>query len=144
MPSEKFTPFHARDIPDLSGYVAIVTGGLFSTLSLWHSHQSLALMLNHTGNSGIGYEITLQFALHHARVYIAGRSPSRIKNAIEQMKASNAEPLDLHMLDMDLQNLATDKQAAEAFMTQESRLDLLINNAGVKTLKLLSTALNTI
>lgn len=27
MPNEKFAPFHAQDIPNLSGYVAIVTGG---------------------------------------------------------------------------------------------------------------------
>ena len=28
MSSEKFVPFHAKDIPDLSGYVALVTGGI--------------------------------------------------------------------------------------------------------------------
>lgn len=27
MPSEKFTPFHAQDIPNLSGYVVLITGG---------------------------------------------------------------------------------------------------------------------
>lgn len=27
MPSEKFTPFNAQEIPNLSGYVAVVTGG---------------------------------------------------------------------------------------------------------------------
>lgn len=27
MPSDKFVPFHAEDIPNLSGYVALVTGG---------------------------------------------------------------------------------------------------------------------
>ena len=87
-----------------------------------------------SGNSGIGYEIALQLALHGARVYIAGRSSNRVKNAIEQMQASSARALDLHMLEMDLQSLRSVKEGAESFIRQESRLDLLINNAGVSTL----------
>lgn len=112
MLSERFTPFQTQDIPNLSDYVAIVTGG----------------------NSGIGYETTLQLALHGARVYIAGRSPGRMNKAMEQMRASSVKQLDLHMLEMDLQSLTSVKEAAEAFKKQESRLDLLINNAGVRTL----------
>ena len=38
MHSEKFTPFHAQDIPDLSGYVAIVTGGTTPLVTLRCSH----------------------------------------------------------------------------------------------------------
>lgn len=52
------------------------------------------------------------------------------------MKASSARPLDLHMLEMDLQNLRSVKDGAETFMKQESRLDLLINNAGVSDIRL--------
>ena len=51
---------------------------------------------------------------------------------MEQMKASSDKPLDLHILEMDQQNLKSVKNGAEAFMKQESRLDLLINNAGVR------------
>ena len=40
------------------------------------------------------------------------------------------------MLEMDLQSLGNVKEVAEAFMRQESRLDLLINNAGVRALQL--------
>ena len=100
-----------------------------------HAYQRQALTLEFAGNSGIGYETTLQLALHGARVYIAGRSPDRMKKAMEQMKASSAKQLDLHMLEMDLQSLVSVKEGAEAFMKQESRLDLLINNAGVRTLR---------
>ena len=50
---------------------------------------------------------------------------------MEQMRASSAKQLDLHMLEMDLQSLVSVKEGAEAFMKQELRLDLLINNAGV-------------
>lgn len=88
------------------------------------------------GNSGIGYETTLQLALHGARVYIAGRSPERLRKAMEQMKASSSKPLDLRTLKIDLQSLKSVKEGAELFMRQESRLDLLINNAGVRDLRL--------
>lgn len=54
---------------------------------------------------------------------------------MEQMTASSSKPLDLHMLEMDLQNLGNVKTVAEGFMRKESRLDLLINNAGVRTLR---------
>ncbi len=96
------------------------------------TYQLHALTLGVTGNSGIGYETTLQLALHGARVYIAGRSPDRVKHAIEQMNASSANSLDLHLLELDLQDLGSVKKGAEIFVKQESRLDLLINNAGVR------------
>ena len=138
MHSEKSTPFHVQDIPNLSGYVAIVTGGMLfpyqpSSIPTHDKHSHMII-----GNSGIGYETSFQLALHGTRVYIAGRSPDRIKKAIEQMKASSAKPLGLHMLEMDLQSLDSVMKGAEAFMRQESRLDLLINNAGVRHCRLLS------
>ncbi|KAK3168921.1 hypothetical protein OEA41_005369 [Lepraria neglecta] len=108
MSSKKACEFYAEDIPNLNGYVVIVTGG----------------------NSGIGYETTLQLASHGARVYIAARSPERVNKAIAEMKASRKVKLDLHPLDMDLQNLHSVKEGADAFMRLESRLDVLINNAG--------------
>ena len=110
MPSKE-AQFQVSDIPDLKGYVAIVTGG----------------------NSGIGYETTLQLAKRNARVYIAARSESRVKEAIHSMHQSNAEATDydLHFLSVDLQSFKSVRAAAEDFMKRESRLDLLINNAGV-------------
>ncbi|KAK4070807.1 hypothetical protein Trihar35433_5274 [Trichoderma harzianum] len=111
--------FSENDIPDLSGYVAIVTGG----------------------NSGIGYETANQLALHNARVYIASRSQERVNQAIDQMsQAAMGKTLDLHFLQIDLQDLKSVKAAAEHFMTLETRLDILINNAGVMTVPFKLTA----
>ena len=56
---------------------------------------------------------------------------------MEQMKASSPEPLDLRVLEIDLQNLKSVEEGAKAFMRQESRLDLLVNNAGVCNPRLL-------
>ena len=47
------------------------------------------------------------------------------------MKANQNNELDIHPLNMDLQSLRSVKEAADAFIALESRLDLLINNAGV-------------
>ncbi|KIW19455.1 hypothetical protein PV08_00027 [Exophiala spinifera] len=100
--------FQISEIPDLNGYVVIVTGG----------------------NSGIGYETTLQLAQHGARVYIAGRSPARVDEAITKMKQTNPG-LDVRFLKLDLQDLQSVKAATSEFMQRESRLDILINNAGI-------------
>ena len=85
------------------------------------------------GNSGIGYEIAFQLARHNAHVYVAGRSDSRLQQAITSMRESvpNNEDLHLATLIMDLQSLHSVKAAVDEFMNRESRLDLLINNAGV-------------
>ncbi|RFU24675.1 hypothetical protein B7463_g11664, partial [Scytalidium lignicola] len=103
--------FSENDIPDLKGYVMIVTG-----------------------NSGIGFQTALQLALHGARVYIASRSQDRVNEAIKQMNqlAKGAKP-DLHYLQIDLLDLKAVASAAQKFMSLESRLDVLINNAGVMT-----------
>ncbi|KAG9206455.1 hypothetical protein G6514_003286 [Epicoccum nigrum] len=107
---EQKSQFRAEDIQDLTGYVVIVTGG----------------------NSGIGYETALNLALHNARVYIASRSAERISSAIYQMKESAPNKnLDLRILQLDMMDLASVKAAATRFVSEETRLDILINNAGI-------------
>jgi NAD(P)-dependent dehydrogenase (short-subunit alcohol dehydrogenase family) len=46
-------------------------------------------------------------------------------------KVAGSVELDLRFLQMDLQNLQSVKAAANSFRQRETRLDLLINNAGV-------------
>lgn len=131
-PLPEFTP---SDIPDLTGYVAIVTGGKFHS-AVHHPSDcfqvySNALYLQFLGNSGIGFETTKQLAMRNARVYIASRSQQRVDEAISQMNTAAGRSLDLHFLQMDLQDLQSVKLAATLFAHQESHLDILINNAGV-------------
>lgn len=129
--------FSENDIPDLSGYVAIVTGGKLYHYEAVGEALSLCrlLIVYAVGNSGIGYETANQLALHNARVYIASRSQERVSQAIDQMsQAAMGKTLDLHFLQIDLQDLRSVKAAAEHFMTLETRLDILINNAGVRSI----------
>jgi NAD(P)-dependent dehydrogenase (short-subunit alcohol dehydrogenase family) len=104
----KATGFEVSEIPNLNGYVAIVTGG----------------------NSNIGYETTLQLARHGARVYIASRSAERVNEAIKKMQSTQPS-LDVHFLKFDLQDLESIKGTTADFLAREGRLDILICNAGV-------------
>jgi NAD(P)-dependent dehydrogenase (short-subunit alcohol dehydrogenase family) len=101
--------FTEKDVPNLDGFVAIVTGG----------------------NGGIGLVTTKILAEHGAKVYIAGRSAERVHAAIDELSKISARPLDLHFLQLDLLDLRSVKAAAAAFNAQESHLDILINNAGI-------------
>ncbi|KAF7303475.1 Short-chain dehydrogenase/reductase family protein [Mycena indigotica] len=98
----------ARDIPDQTGKVILVTGG----------------------NTGIGYETVKQLLLKNATVYLAARSPEKAAIAIAQLKAET-NGKEAVFLQLDLADLPSVKKAAEAFLAQEEKLDVLINNAGV-------------
>jgi len=126
--------FTEADTPELRGYVVIVTGGeIHSPNSSTPPSPERQPNTRSTGNSGIGYQTSLQLALRHARVYIAGRSEERVNKAIEEMqRTAGTMQLDLRFLQLDLQNLRSVKAAAASFKERESRLDILINNAGVR------------
>ncbi|KAI0074940.1 NAD-P-binding protein [Panus rudis PR-1116 ss-1] len=99
------------DLLDLRGKVAIVTGG----------------------NTGIGYWTTAHLSKRGAKVYMASRNESKAKDAISRIEAWNTAsdrgPAIYHHLDLSDPREA--KQSAEAFLAQETRLDILINNAGM-------------
>ncbi|KAI9783987.1 MAG: hypothetical protein M1839_002932 [Geoglossum umbratile] len=100
--------FDVKDIPDLAGRVAIVTGG----------------------NTGIGRPTVAQLARKGARVYLAARSTSRAEEAIKAIKAETPT-VDVVHLQLDLSDLDSVKKAAEEFLSKEKELHLLINNAGI-------------
>ncbi|KAM7203607.1 putative dehydrogenase [Naviculisporaceae sp. PSN 640] len=106
--------FHPDSLPDLTGKVFIVTGG----------------------NSGIGYYTVAHLAAHGAHVYLCSRSAEKGNAAIESIKAlhsisTNQTPLTVSLLEMDLTDLSTVVAATERFLSLETRLDGLVNNAGV-------------
>ncbi|KAG0702662.1 NAD(P)-binding protein [Suillus ampliporus] len=107
--SKSFDP--VTDLPDLSGKVVLITGG----------------------NAGIGYSTVKHLARHGAKVYIAARSQSKAEEAIAQLKAEGLGPGhgDVIWLSLDLKDPRNAKKAAEEFMKQENRLDILIHNAAI-------------
>ena len=80
-------------------------------------------------NTGLGFEASRVLAARGARVLMGCRSEDKAGAAIEQIRATSAAA-DLEWVPLDLTNLASVQEAAEKVAT-ESRLDVLVNNAGV-------------
>jgi NAD(P)-dependent dehydrogenase (short-subunit alcohol dehydrogenase family) len=98
------------DIPALDGRVAVVTGG----------------------NSGIGYEVVRALLRHGAEVYLACRDLRRGEVAARELRSGpNGRTGSVRVMAMDLASLAAVDSGAAELMARASRLDLLINNAGV-------------
>lgn len=89
-------------------------------------------------NSGIGLELVRLLYPTGATIYLAGRSPTKIQAAIADITSSIstsisptlATPATLKSLHLDLSDLTTIKPAAASLKAQETRLDILWNNAG--------------
>lgn len=65
-------------------------------------------------------------------VYIAARSEGKAQDAIAWCKAEHPSSKGkMEYLHLDLDDLSGIKKSAEEFMTKETRLDVLWNNAGV-------------
>jgi len=93
---------------ELSGKTSIVTGS----------------------NTGLGFETALDLYQKGAKVYVACRNEKKGHDAIERMKAIS-DGGELVYGHLDLASLSSVKAFAEKVIAAESRLDLLVNNAGV-------------
>jgi len=80
-----------------------------------------------TKSSGIGYTTAEQLARHGAKVYVAARSETKAHAAIEKIYSNNkrVEAGRLIFLPLDLADLDNVARAAEIFLKQEERLDIL-------------------
>jgi NAD(P)-dependent dehydrogenase (short-subunit alcohol dehydrogenase family) len=87
-------------------------------------------------NTGVGKETARLLYSKDAKVYIAARSEERANTAITDIKkthpSSNGQLAYLHL---DLADLSTIKPTVDRFASLESKLHVLINNAGVQALK---------
>ena len=86
-------------------------------------------------NAGVDKEVTQSLYSKRAKVYVAARSEKKASRAIADMK--KAWPQSNGMLfyqHLDLSDLATIKTSVERFTSQESKLLVLFNNAGLQTL----------
>jgi len=97
-----------KNIPDLDGKQALVTGG----------------------NSGIGYEMALALYEAGATVTIAGRDDQKLSQAAQEINEVAGKG-NVETAILNLATLAQVKQFAQSYISTHSRLDILINNAGV-------------
>ncbi len=98
----------SRLMLDQSGKVVIITGGA----------------------SGIGFEASRALAEKKATVVMAVRNTDKGRAAAETIGKKHPRA-DINVMKLDLADLASVRSFAGAFAKRYSRLDLLVNNAGV-------------
>ncbi|WP_167759427.1 SDR family NAD(P)-dependent oxidoreductase [Mycobacterium sp. PS03-16] len=98
----------AARVPDQEGRVAVITGA----------------------NTGIGYEAAAVLAGRGAHVVLAVRNTEKGRAAAERIHAATPHA-DVTVQELDLTSLDSIRRAADDLRAQYSRIDLLINNAGV-------------
>ncbi|KAI0017757.1 hypothetical protein F4780DRAFT_573617 [Xylariomycetidae sp. FL0641] len=102
--------FTEKDMPELTGKVAIVTGS----------------------NTGLGKEVAQMLYAKGAKVYMMARSEEKTRAAMRSIEEAVPKSSgELVFLALDLSDFDKVKAAAAAFLAREQRLDLLVNNAGV-------------
>jgi protochlorophyllide reductase len=103
--------WETRDMGDLSGKVAIVTGA----------------------NSGLGFVIAKELARAGATVVLGCRNQKKAETAAQQIIDGKITG-NVEVLPLDLADLSSVAAATKAFTASNRKLDLLINNAGLMAL----------
>lgn len=98
----------SSDISDLSGRVAIVTGG----------------------NGGLGLETARALAGAGATVVIAARNLGKGDTAIAAIRSDHADAT-LELVELDLASLDSIRRASDTIVERHTVVDLLVNNAGI-------------
>ena len=97
----------APPLPDLTGKVALVTGS----------------------TDGLGRDVARRLAAAGARVLVTGRSVERGDSLVDEITRSGKGSAKFYRA--DLASLAEVRRLADAVVRDNTRLDLLVNNAGV-------------
>lgn len=102
--------FTENELPDQTGKTHVITGGY----------------------SGIGYELVSILYAANATIFIAGRDPSKAHAAISQIQLLHPQSQGkLEFLPLDLSDLSKIRPAVDDLLTRITRLDVLVNNAGI-------------
>lgn len=98
-------------VPSRNGKVIIITGG----------------------NGGLGYETLIHLARYSpSKLVLCARSKEKYDHALEGIVTAVPEAVHfVQYLALDLASLPSVQEAAKAFITENDRLDVLLNNAGI-------------
>ena len=97
-----------ESMPDMTGKTVLVTGG----------------------NSGLGFEAVKAFAMKGAFVVMACRSLAKGEEAKKQLTGLNPQA-NISVMELDLTDLKSIHCFVNKFKENHSRLDILLNNAGI-------------
>lgn len=100
--------FTFNSIPDLTGKIILVTGG----------------------NSGLGAQSVKSFASKGAEVIMASRSVSKGKEVAESIVKEQPKAK-IEVMELDLMDLSSIRAFANNFLQKYTKLDVLLNNAGI-------------
>ncbi len=109
-------PWTPADVPDQAGRRFVITGA----------------------NSGLGLEATRMLAARGAEVVMACRTVKKAEEAAASIKAKTPNAV-LEVMELDLSSLASIAAFASALAQRHSRIDVLMNNAGVMALPFAKT-----
>ena len=82
------------------------------------------------GTNGIGKVTAFELAKKGATVVIAGRNPDKTQATVKEIKEQSGNP-SVDGLVADLSSMAEVRKLADQFRQKYSRLDVLVNNAGI-------------
>lgn len=85
-------------------------------------------------NSGMGLATTVELARQGMQVVMACRSKERGEKALQEAKAKSGSAA-IELMSLDLGSLSSIRAFAQAYRERFDSLDLLVNNAGVVSLK---------
>jgi len=135
-----------KDIPDLSGKVIVVTGGMYSlhlnevisslvlsklTVIFLHSEYPIDQPI---GTAGLGAQTVILLAAHNpSQIIFTGRSTTSAETLITTLKASRPS-VSIQFIPIDLASLISVQAGTKQILTFTPRLDILICNAGVMAL----------
>lgn len=98
----------AENIPPQNGKTILITGA----------------------NSGLGFEATKVLSKKEAHIIMTARNLQKGNEALEAIKKENPSAK-LHLMQLDLADFNSIREFSDEFHSKYSKLDVLINNAGV-------------
>ncbi|GAB5491531.1 MAG: oxidoreductase [Phototrophicaceae bacterium] len=107
----------AKDIPNLNGKIIVITGA----------------------NSGLGFECSKVLAQKGATIIMAVRTVAKGEQAKANILKQNPTA-SIDVMRLDVGDLSSVREFAEAFKATYDRLDILLNNAGVMAIPRQETA----
>ena len=106
--NDRQPPWTVVDVPDQRGRTVVVTGA----------------------NTGIGFEAAAVLAQRGAVTILACRDTAKADRAVARLAAATPKAA-VSVVRLDLASLDSIREAAAQIQASHSRLDLLINNAGL-------------
>ncbi len=82
------------------------------------------------GNKGIGFETAKQLAQHDYEVYLGCRNKENGQRALQELQSIGLSSVD--MVELDVTNIDSIRQSKQILETKIEKLDVLINNAGIR------------